>query len=143
MEAAYMRRRQRSEAKGPEGKITCYGGIGQGLPSRARQASMRPRDHTVGAIHGRTPQEQLEVVLQQDGEGRWGLTLIAQGWGEGIGWYPQKTIALDASQIEPLQRMLAIVQGVTRRARSRRDRDGERPPFLAPPSGEDRGLQCG
>jgi predicted nucleic acid-binding Zn ribbon protein len=104
---------------------------------------MQARDYTVGAIPGRTPQEQLEVVLQQDGEGRWGLTLIAQGWGEGLGWYPQKTIALDASQIEPLQRMLAIVQGVTRRAQSRRDRDGERPQFPAPPSGEDRGLQCG
>jgi hypothetical protein len=138
-----MRRRHQSERREPERQITRHSGIGQVLPSGERQESRQGLNYTVGAIHGRTPQEQLEVVLQQDGEGRWGLMLIAQGWGEGIGWYPQKTIALDASQIEPLQRMLAIVQGVTRRAQSRRDRKSERPPFTAPPSGEDRRLQCG
>ena len=138
-----MRRRHRSEGREPERQITRHGGIGQALPSGERQETRQGRNYTVGAIHSRTRQEQLEVVLQQDGEGRWGLTLIAQGWGEGIGWYPQKTIALDASQIEPLQRMLAIVQGVTRRAQSRRARDGERALFTAPPSGEDQGLQCG
>ena len=138
-----MRSRQRSEGKDPGRQITRHGAIGQALPSGVQQASMRGRDYPVGAIHGRTPQEQLEVVLQQDGDGRWGLTLIAQSWGEGIGWYPQKTIALDASQIEPLQRMLAIVQGFTRRAQSHRDRNSQRPLFTAQPSGEDRSLQCG
>jgi hypothetical protein len=138
-----MRSRHRSEGKDPERQIARHGGIGQALPSGARQASRRARDYPVGAVHGRTPQEQLEVVLQQDGEGRWGLTLIAQSWGEGIGWYPQKTIALDASQIEPLQRMLAIAQGVTRRGQSRRDRHRESSPFPAPPSGENRRSQCG
>jgi hypothetical protein len=138
-----MQSRQRSEERDPERQITRYGGIGQPLPSGERQQSRRGRDYTVGAIHGRTPQEQLEVVLQQDGDGRWGLTLIAQSWGQGIGWYPQKTIALDASQIEPLRRMLAIVQGVTRRAQSRRDHHSERPPSTSPPSEEDRGCQCG
>jgi hypothetical protein len=132
-----------SEGRESERQIARHGGIGQALPSGERREARQGRNYTVGAIHGRTPQEQLEVVLQQDGEGRWGLTLIAQGWGEGIGWYPQKTIALDASQIEPLQRILAIVQGVTRRAQSRRARDGERPPFLSPASGEDRSVQCG
>jgi hypothetical protein len=138
-----MRNRHQSEGREPESQITRHGGIEPVLPSGERQESRQGLNYTVGAIHGRTPQEQLEVVLQQDGDGRWGLTLIAQGWGEGIGWYPQKTIALDASQIEPLQRMLAIVQGATRRAQSRRTRDGERPSFTAPPSGEDRDLQCG
>ena len=138
-----MRGRHRSEERRPEGQITHHGAIGQALPSGTRQASTRACDYTIGAIQGRTPQEQLEVVLQQDGEGRWGLTLVAQSWGEGIGWYPQKTIALDASQIEPLQRMLAVVQGVTRRAQSRQDRDSDRPPFPVPLSGEDRSLQCG
>jgi hypothetical protein len=138
-----MRNKHRSEGRGPERQITRQGGIRQVLPSGARQEARQGRNYTVGAIHGRTPQEQLEIVLQQDGEGQWGLTLIAQGWGEGIGWYPQKTIALDASQIEPPQRMLAIVQGVTRRAQSRHARDGERPPFLSPVSEQDRSLQCG
>jgi hypothetical protein len=138
-----MRHKHRSEGREPERQIARHGGIGQALPSGERQEARQGRTYTVGAIHGRTPQEQLEVVLQQDGEGQWGLTLIAQGWGAGIGWYPQKTIALDASQIEPLQRMLAIVQGVNRRAQLRRARDGERPPLPAPASGEDRSLQCG
>jgi Major Facilitator Superfamily len=97
-----MRHKHRSEGRESEHQIARHGGIGQALPSGERQEARQGRHYTVGAIHGRTPQEQLEVVLQQDGEGRWGLTLIAQGWGEGIGWYPQKTIALDASQIEPL-----------------------------------------
>jgi hypothetical protein len=138
-----MRRRHQSEGREPERQIARHGEIGRALPSGARQESRQGCNYTVGAIHGRTPQEQLEVVIQQDGDGRWGLALIAQGWGEGIGWYPQKTIALDASQIEPLQRMLAIVQGVTRRAQSRRDRHRESPLFPAPTSGEDRRLQCG
>lgn len=138
-----MRSRHRLEERGPGGQITHHGTIGQALSSGARQASVRACDYTIGAIQGRTPQEQLEVVLQQNGDGRWGLTLVAQSWGDGIGWYPQKTITLDASQIEPLQRMLAVVQGVTRRTQSRWDRDSEIPPFPAPPSGEDRSLQCG
>jgi hypothetical protein len=138
-----MRSRHRSEGKDPERQITRHGGSGQPLPLAVRQASRRAYDYSVGTVHGRTPQEQLEVVLQQDGEGRWGLTLTAQNWGEGIGWYPQKTIALDASQIEPLQRILAIAQGITRQAQAHRARDGERPPFLSPASGEDWGLQCG
>jgi hypothetical protein len=138
-----MRHKHQSEGREPARQIARHGGIGQDLPSGERQEARQGRTYTVGAIHGRTPQEQLEVVLQQEGEGRWGLILIAQSWGEGLGWYPQKTIALDASQIEPLQRMLAIVQGVTRRAQSRRTHDGERPPFTAPPSGEDQSVQCG
>jgi hypothetical protein len=136
-----MRDKHWSEGKGAERQIARHGGIGQALPAVERQEARRERNYTVGAIHGRTPQEQLEVVLQRDGEGRWGLTLIAKGWGEGIGWYPQKTIALDASQIEPLQRMLAIVQGVTRRAQSRPSRDGQGALSLSPTSGEDRSLQ--
>jgi hypothetical protein len=138
-----MRSSHRSEERGPERQINRHGAIGQALSSGARQTSMRICDYTIGAIPGHTPREQLEVVLQQDGEGRWGLTLVAQSWGEGIGWYPQKTIALDSSQIEPLQRMLAVVQGASRRAQSRRDRDSDIPPFPAPPSSEDRRLQCG
>jgi hypothetical protein len=138
-----MRSRDRAEGEDQGRQITRNGGIGQSLPSGARQASVWAHSYPVGAIHGRTRQEQLEVVLQQDGEGRWGLTLIAQSWGEGIGWYPQKTIALDASQIEPLQRLLAIVQGVTRPAQSCRKRHCERPPFLVPAPGEDWSLQCG
>jgi hypothetical protein len=137
-----MRHKHRSEGRESERQIARHGGIGLALPPGERHEARQGCHYTVGATHGRTPQEQLEVVLQQDGEGRWDLTLIAQGWGEGIGWYPQKPIALDASQIEPLQRLLAIVQGVTRRAQSRRARDGERPPFLAPASGEDRSWQC-
>jgi hypothetical protein len=77
-----MRRRHQSEGREPERHITRHGGIGSALPSGERQESRQGLNYTVGAIQGRTPQEQLEVALQQDGEGRWGLTLIAQGWSE-------------------------------------------------------------
>jgi hypothetical protein len=137
-----MGNRHRSEGT-LEGRQTTRRGLRQLLASGKEPGAVGLYEYALGVIDGRTAQEQLEVVLQQDGEGRWGLTLVAQSWGAGIGWYPQKTIALDASQIEPLQRMLAIAQGVTRQAKSRRDRHVESSSLTPPLAGEDRSLQCG
>lgn len=71
-------------------------------------------EHSLGLINGRGEHEKVEVVLSQADDGTREVKLILQSWGEGIGWYPQKTIALDLSQIGPLQRALGMAKGFVR-----------------------------
>jgi hypothetical protein len=60
-------------------------------------------EQVIGVLTGDNESERLEVLLHSEkGEaGRLHLRLVS--WGEGIGWYPQKTIELDCRNLANLQ----------------------------------------
>jgi len=80
-----------------------------------QRESMRCREYSLGVVNGPMEHEQVEIVLRRGEDGTCEVKLILQSWGEGIGWYPQKTIPLPPSQIDPLQRALEKAKRVTRR----------------------------
>ncbi|MGH8056841.1 MAG: hypothetical protein ACREOH_06330 [Candidatus Entotheonellia bacterium] len=82
--------------------------------SREQSRDGGVREYLLGLVNGRGEHEKVEVVLSQAEDGTCEVKLILQSWGEGIGWYPQKTIALDLSQIGPLQRALGMAKGFVR-----------------------------
>jgi hypothetical protein len=57
-------------------------------------------------LPGSAPCERLEVNLVQDGDGRLRIELRQQHYGEGVGWFDQRTIALDGQQWQALQVIL-------------------------------------
>lgn len=52
----------------------------------------------------------LEVVLIQTRPEHSRIELRTLSWGEGIGWYRQHTLTLDAATVQTLGRMLSQVQ---------------------------------
>ena len=46
---------------------------------------------------------------------RGGLELQHQSWGEGVGWYVQATVPLDAEQATQLRNMLGLAATIERR----------------------------
>src|SRR5574341_806070 len=85
------------------------------FPRRGQRESLRFREYSLGVVNGQREHEKVEVVLSRGEDGTCEVKLILQSWGEGIGWYPQKTIPFLPSQIDPLQRALEKAKGVTRR----------------------------
>lgn len=57
----------------------------------------------VGILKGGEGIERVEILLSR-GEGKFSLRFLS--WGEGIGWYPQKTIQLDSRQLRTLRIVL-------------------------------------
>ncbi|NKE73529.1 hypothetical protein [Candidatus Manganitrophus noduliformans] len=60
----------------------------------------------VGILKGREGTERVEILLSrgEENEGKFYLRFLS--WGEGIGWYPQKTIRLDSRQLHTLRIVL-------------------------------------
>jgi len=98
-----------------EAMSASQGNVRHLFPRGGQRESMRFREYSLGVINGQMEHEKVEVVLSRGEDGTCELKLILQSWGEGIGWYPQKTIPLLPSQIDPLQRALEKAKGVTRR----------------------------
>jgi len=63
-------------------------------------------ESVIGILEGRNESEKVEVHLVQRGSAEERLDLRLLSWGEGIGWYPQKTIALNSGEIDALQTIL-------------------------------------
>ena len=60
--------------------------------------------------------QKVEVVLEpRDGSER--IALRYSTWVDGLGWCTQKTIRLDADQLDDLQRSLVVARHRVRRAR--------------------------
>lgn len=74
---------------------------------------------SIGVLEGRDGTERLEILLDR-GRGSGGqLHFRLLCWGEGIGWYPQKTVELDAGQIEGLQSLLHYAKLLVKKDRSK------------------------
>lgn len=93
----------------------------------------------IGVLEGRDGAEKVEVLLNR-GQGRKGaLSLRLLSWGEGIGWYPQKTIRLDSRQLRALQTLLKKVDLLPQpRKRGEGKRRGKVLPFPLGRSGSSR-----
>lgn len=60
----------------------------------------------IGVLEGRDGVEKVEVLLNRGQGSKGEISLRLLSWGEGIGWYPQKTIRLDSRQLRALQTLL-------------------------------------
>ncbi|HEV3468719.1 MAG TPA: hypothetical protein VG148_05320 [Pyrinomonadaceae bacterium] len=72
------------------------------------------------ALHPARPEQKVEVVFE-DGER---VALRYSTWTEGLGWCCQKTIRVDAEQLDELHRALTVA----RHRLSRRRADKGEPP---------------
>jgi hypothetical protein len=61
---------------------------------------------TLATLPGRAPHQRLQVALVQGRDGRISLELGEQDHAEGIGWFDQRTIQLDARQLRQLKGLL-------------------------------------
>jgi len=79
----------------------------------------------IGFAAGEGRSEKLEVCLAREG-GETTLRLRVLSWGSGIGWFPQKTLSLEAEAIDPLQSLLkqakAIIQSNPQKRRPSKGR---------------------
>ena len=67
---------------------------------------------------------QIEVIIeQQDGDER--VALRYSTWTEGLGWCAQKTIRVDADQLDDLQRALTVARHRIKRQRADEGRVSE------------------
>lgn len=60
------------------------------------------QEEILTTITNTNPDSLLEIVLSADSEGRQKIELRRFSWGEGIGWYRQQTLQLDATEAEKL-----------------------------------------
>jgi hypothetical protein len=76
------------------------------------------------------PSEELDtklevVVEQQCGEHR--VMLRSSTWTDGLGWCPQKTISLDASQLDDLHHAITVARHRLNRQRSEENESPREP----------------
>jgi hypothetical protein len=57
-------------------------------------------------IDGSGPNERILVALRQSAEGSVAIELLQQHYGEGIGWFNQRSLSLDPLQLSQLQTLL-------------------------------------
>ena len=62
----------------------------------------------LATIAGSAPHQRLEVALTQGGDGRLAIDLRDQHYAEGIGWFDQRTLALDPRQFRQLKAVLGM-----------------------------------
>ncbi|MEX0803693.1 MAG: hypothetical protein WD688_10310 [Candidatus Binatia bacterium] len=59
----------------------------------------------LGQLEGENTEEKIELILHRS-EAESNLQVRALRWAEGIGWFVQKTITLDSTQVKNLARLL-------------------------------------
>jgi hypothetical protein len=65
---------------------------------------------TVQILESPGDEQRLEVYLEQTPEGAPRVVLRSSTWTEGLGWCSQKTIRLDAEQLDDLHRALTVAR---------------------------------
>lgn len=75
----------------------------QGIKPAPRAASERQK---VGELPSASNQSRVEVWTRTTEDGGSVLELVEYSWGSGVGWYPQKQMALDLQQAEALVNLL-------------------------------------
>lgn len=76
---------------------------------------MTGREMSLGVVDGRGRAEKLEVICRQQPSGAVELELRLLAWGEGVGWYSQRTIPLP-SDPRDLRALLRRAERVSRKA---------------------------
>ena len=80
--------------------------------------------YKLGELPGSSDESKIEVWSRHSDEEGELLELVEYSWGSGMGWYVQKRLTLDASQVDALRMLLG--NGITATA-------PPRPKRLAPP----------
>jgi len=57
---------------------------------------------THGSVGSETENRRFEVEVEHDDKGERRVVLRDMSWGPGVGWYVQKTLRLDAAQVDAL-----------------------------------------
>lgn len=65
-------------------------------------------------LHAPANEQKVEVLLDPRCEGT-AVALRLSTWAEGLGWCAQKTLCLDAAQLEELHRALTVARQRVRR----------------------------
>lgn len=63
-------------------------------------------DRLLGELCGDTAQSKIEVWQREGEDGAALLEMVEYRWGSGLGWYVQKRMTLDNSQVEALRLLL-------------------------------------
>ena len=72
----------------------------------------------LGSIYGEDNDQIIEVVVKE-GENRFEIRLLS--YGEGLGWYVQKTLPIDSNQAEALVTILSKTNNPTEKKLIRHD----------------------
>lgn len=72
---------------------------------------------TLAVLEGRDETEKLEILLDRKQEKSGQIYLRILSWGEGIGWYPQKTVEINGRQIAALQSHLQYADALLKQSR--------------------------
>lgn len=57
-------------------------------------------------LEGENLEEKIELIVRQTGQGSSTLEIRSLHWGDGVGWYVQKTINLAPTQVSRLAHLL-------------------------------------
>lgn len=79
---------------------------------------MAGRERTLGVTGGRAPAEKLELICRESASGTVEIELRLLAWGEGVGWYPQRTLPLPGN-LAQLRTLLRRAEAVSRRGAAR------------------------
>jgi hypothetical protein len=69
---------------------------------------MQNSECLLATLPGSNPADRLLVVLVHTRAGESQVVLRQQSWAEGIGWYDQKSLALDPQQLRRLKGVLGV-----------------------------------
>jgi len=86
----------------------------------------------LAVLPGSGPYERLQVGLAPTDDGRFMIDLREQHYAEGIGWFDQRTLALEPAQFKQLQAVLGL------KTATWDDRDAPRATLPFPGPGEPR-----
>jgi len=76
-------------------------------------------ERVIGVLDGKNESEKVEVLLHSEKGEAGSLHLRLLSWGEGIGWYPQKTIELDCRSLAGLQNLCKKAEAYLKSERKR------------------------
>jgi hypothetical protein len=82
---------------------------------------MQPETTVARALHPARPEQKVEVVFEPGDER---VALRYSTWTEGLGWCCQKTIRVEAEQLDELHRAITVAR---HRVNRRRAEAGETP----------------
>ena len=91
------------------------------FPKRVEPEAMQSSTQAAQVLRGARPDQQVEVVFEPTAEGE-RVALRYSTWTEGLGWCCQKTIRLEADQLDDLHRALTVAR---HRRNRRRAESGE------------------
>ncbi|MFQ5598380.1 MAG: hypothetical protein ACE5GK_10060 [Nitrospiria bacterium] len=83
----------------------------------------------IGVLAGENEREKIEVLLDRQDPSEARLSLRLLSWGDGIGWYPQKTLMLGPREIGTLETLLKQARALMQTTKRKTPPKGKVIPF--------------